>query len=145
MVRFIFGTVWEQNAKHKFACCVFRTFVKQQFIVPFRSVFFRFFREGCEDALSPFFRGGYWGQFQLALWAKARLHHGWVASSGPLLMAVAATQGANCTSGAIWGFSILLKDILTCSSVLPQGSRDSNQRPSDHWVKQLIVTYKICK
>ena len=30
--------------------------------------------------------------------------------AGPLLMAVAAPQGANCTSGAILGFSILLKD-----------------------------------
>ena len=38
-------------------------------------------------------------------------------------MAVAATQGANCTSGAILGFSILLKDTSTCSSVPPQGSR----------------------
>ena len=41
--------------------------------------------------------------------------------AGPLLMAVAATQGANCTSGAILGFSILLKDTSTCSSVPPQG------------------------
>ena len=41
---------------------------------------------------------------------------------GPLLMAVAATQGASCTSGAILGFSILLKDTSTCGSVPPQGS-----------------------
>ena len=47
-------------------------------------------------------------------------------NAGPLLMAVAATQGANCTSGATLGFSILLKDTSTCSSVPPQGSRDSN-------------------
>ena len=31
--------------------------------------------------------------------------------AGPLLMAVAATQGAICTSGATLGFSILLKRI----------------------------------
>ena len=43
--------------------------------------------------------------------------------AGPLLMAVAAPQGANCTSGAILGFSILLKDTLACSSVPSQGSR----------------------
>ena len=46
--------------------------------------------------------------------------------AGPLLMAVAAPQGANCTSGAILGFSILLKDTSACNSVPPQ-------RPSDHW------------
>ena len=39
--------------------------------------------------------------------------------AGPLLMAVTATQGANCTSGAILGFTILLKDTSTCSSVPP--------------------------
>ena len=33
--------------------------------------------------------------------------------AGPLLMAVAATQGANGTSGAFLGFSILLKDTST--------------------------------
>ena len=43
--------------------------------------------------------------------------------AGPLLMAVAASQGANCTSGATLGFSILLKDTSTCSSVLPWGAR----------------------
>ena len=48
--------------------------------------------------------------------------------AGPLLMAEAATQGANCTWEAILGFSILLKDTLTCSSVLPQGILHSNQR-----------------
>ena len=42
--------------------------------------------------------------------------------AGPLLMAVAASQGANCTSGATLGFSILLKDTSTCSSVLPWGA-----------------------
>ena len=47
--------------------------------------------------------------------------------AGPLLMAVAATQGANCTSGAILGVSMLLK---ACSSVPPHGARDS--KPSDH-------------
>ena len=52
--------------------------------------------------------------------------------AGPLLMAKATTQGANCTSGAILGFSVLLKDTSTCSSVLPQGSQDSNQQPSNH-------------
>ena len=35
-------------------------------------------------------------------------------------MAVGTSQGANCTSGATLGFSILLKD--ACSSVLPQGA-----------------------
>ena len=34
-VRFIFSTVWEQNAKHKFAC-LFGTFVNQQFIVAYK-------------------------------------------------------------------------------------------------------------
>ena len=37
--------------------------------------------------------------------------------AGPLLMAEAATQSANCTSGAILGFSVLLKDTLTRGSV----------------------------
>ena len=37
-VRLIFSTVWEQNAKHKFACCVFRTFVNQQFIVSLHKI-----------------------------------------------------------------------------------------------------------
>ena len=39
--------------------------------------------------------------------------------AGPWLMAVAAPQGANCTSGAILGFSILLIDTSACSSVPP--------------------------
>ena len=40
--------------------------------------------------------------------------------AGPLLMAAAATQGANCTSAASLGsFSVLLKDILTHSSIPP--------------------------
>ena len=57
--------------------------------------------------------------------------------AGPLLMAVAASQGANCTSGATLGFSILLKVTSTCSSVPPQGvgiptSDLLNQRSSDH-------------
>ena len=39
-VRFIFGTVWEQNAKHKFVCCVFRTFVNKQFIVTYKIEYF---------------------------------------------------------------------------------------------------------
>ena len=43
--------------------------------------------------------------------------------AGPLLMAVAASQGANCT-GAALGFSILLKDTLACSSVPPRGASD---------------------
>ena len=34
--------------------------------------------------------------------------------AGPLMMAVATTQGANCKSGATLEFSILLKDTLTC-------------------------------
>ena len=64
--------------------------------------------------------GGYWGQIQFTLWAKAR--GPWMSRqliARPLLMAVADTQGANCTSGATLGFSILLKATLTCSSGPP--------------------------
>ena len=38
--------------------------------------------------------------------------------AGPLLMTVAAPQGANCTSGAILGFSFLLEDTSACSSII---------------------------
>ena len=51
---------------------------------------------------------------------EGRVHPGRVA----LMMAEAAMQGANCTSGAILGFSIVLN--MQLSSV--QG----NQQPSDH-------------
>ena len=52
-------------------------------------------------------------------------------------------QGANCTSGTILGFSILLKDTSTCSSVPPQGSRDSNQQSSDHQLYPLSYSSEI--
>ena len=39
--------------------------------------------------------------------------------TGPSLMAEATMQGANCTSGAISVFSILLKDTSACSSAQP--------------------------
>ena len=67
----------------------------------------------------------YWGQIQFTQWAKARVQPGWVTLTD-------GTQGANCTSGAILRFSILLKDTSTCRSVPPKGSQDLNQRPSDH-------------
>ena len=65
------------------------------------------------------------GRRQGTLWTSRQL------IAGPLLMAEAATQGTNCTSGAILGFSILLK-YATRSSVPPQGSQDSNKQPSNH-------------
>ena len=96
--------------------------------------------------LYPPFSGG-WGLLgpnPVSLWAKARVHPGWVASSSqdPYWwqrnkrwswscstswwrgQAEAATQGANCTSGALVGFSILLKDTSTCSSVPGIGTSD---------------------
>ena len=57
--------------------------------------------------------------------------------AGPLLMAVAAPQGANCTSGAILGFSILLKDTLACSSVPLQRSQGFEPATSRSLVHQL--------
>ena len=73
-----------------------------------------------------------WGQIQLSMgedqgtpWMSRQL------IAGPLLMAEAALQKVPTAHQAISGFSILLKDTSTCSSVPPQGSRDSNQRPSD--------------
>ena len=92
----------------------------------FRSVFFSLFHQGCGGvtALSPLFQGGCgvtWaessypmGEGQGTTWMSRQL------IAGPLLMAEAATWGTNCTSGAIWGLSILLKDTLTCSSVKRQ-------------------------
>ena len=56
----------------------------------------------------------------------------WQLIAGPLLMAVAATQGAICTSGAILGFSILLKDTSTCIPVPPRGARI--------WAGDLLIT-----
>ena len=46
-----------------------------------------------------------------------------IAGPLPLRMTVAAPQGVNGPSGAILGFSILLKDTSACSSVPPQGNR----------------------
>ena len=76
------------------------------------------FREGCGDVLSaPFQGGGYWGQIQL-MWASPAHYRTLTDGSG-------CHTGANCTSGAILGFSVLLKDTSICSSVPPQGSQDS--------------------
>ena len=57
-------------------------------------------------------------------WAQARVHPGWVASSSqdPYWWQWLPPQGANCTSEATLGFSILLKDTSTCSSVPPWGA-----------------------
>ena len=77
---------------------------------------------------------GYWGQFQLTLWAKARVHTGWLASSSQdPYWRQRLPHKVPTNFGAILGFSILLKDTLTCSSFPPQGSQDSNQQPSNHW------------
>ena len=68
---------------------------------------------------SPFSRGrGFTGANASLLYGR-RQGTPWMSRqliAGPLLMAEAATQGANCTSGAILGFSILLKDTSTCNS-----------------------------
>ena len=59
--------------------------------------------------------------------------------------------GANCTSGAILGFSILLKDTSTCSSVPPQGepgfepgtfrSLVHQLYPATHWATATAKQY----
>ena len=82
---------------------LFTIFLKSQFV--------------CYLFLSSWGVAGLTGEGQGTPWMSRQL------IAGPLLMAVAAPQGANCTSGAILGFSILLKDTSACSSVPPQGSR----------------------
>ena len=91
--------------------------------VVFVHILFRFFHEGCR--MLPLFIplrgcGAYWGQIQLYSWAKARVHPKWVASS--LQDPYWWQWLPHCTSGAILGFSILLKE-LACCSVPPQGSQ----------------------
>ena len=102
----------------------------------------------CFVALSPLFQGvtvvtGYCSQSQLSLWEKVhpgtgapwyrctlvQVHPGQAASSSQGPHWWQRPQGASHTSGAILGFSILLKDTSTCSSVPPQGSWDSNRPP----------------
>ena len=89
-----------------------------------------FIREGRKDVTTfiHFFKGvvGFTGANPSYL--SGQRHYTPWTSSQPLLMAEAAMQGANCTSEAILGFSILLKDTLTCSPVPPQGSGDSITR-----------------
>ena len=87
-------------------------------------IIYRLICEGHRDvtALSTIFQGvvgvtgaSYLsGRMQGTPWTSRQL------ITGPLLMAEVATQGANCTSGAILEFSILLEDTSTCSSVPPQ-------------------------
>ena len=100
--------------------------------VPFRFLF-RFFREGHGDVLSPLFQGG---GVTGAKSSDCGRRPGHTLNESPAHCRTLADgsgchTGANCASGAILGFSILLKDTLACSSVPPQGSRDSNSRPSD--------------
>ena len=64
--------------------------------------------------------------------------------AGPLLMAEVTTQGANCTSGAILGFSILLKDTTTCSSVPAQGSLGFKPATFQSLVHQLYPLSYSC-
>ena len=93
-------------------------------ITMLRSIFYHLFHEVVGMFYPPFFRGGYWGQLQLAMvegQGTPWMSHQLIAET--LLMAENARQGANCTSGQILGFSILLKDTSTSSTVPPQGSR----------------------
>ena len=102
----------------------------------FRFVFFSAFSvrvAGCCCFLSLWGVAGLTGaKSSFYSWAKGTPLMSRQLIAGPLLMAVAVTQGANCTSGAILGFSILLKDTSTCSSVPPQGSWGFE--PATFWI-----------
>ena len=62
-------------------------------------------------------------------------------------MAVAAPQGANCISGAILGFSILLKDTSACPTPGELGIWTSDLRSLDHqlypWVEVFIRSFSF--
>ena len=54
--------------------------------------------------------------------------------AGPPLMAEATVQGANCTSGAIWGSVSCSRTLRHAAQPSPARSWDLNQRPSNHFL-----------
>ena len=95
---------------------------------------FPLLREGC--GMLPLFMQGLLGLNPVLVMGEGQ-GTPWMSRhsiAGHLMMAVAAPQGATtCTSGAILGFSILLKDTSACSSVPPQGSRGFEPATFHHW------------
>ena len=122
-----------------FLCCENIIDVNEM-LTPTRSVFFR---KGCGDVtafLSSSKKedknaGGYWGQVQLRIWAKARIDPGWVVSSlqGPYWWQRLPRKVPTAHLEQFWGSVSCsrLKDTSTCNSVPPWGSWDY-QWPSNH-------------